>query len=315
MQHRITVFLFTLLGSLLLNCTVTSLEPQKEERGKPVAWTSALQSLAGKGTTVTFRKVIAADWAVPREGLINIDHPKAKAASLKKGPEDIQIYFYVIEHPTAGRFIVDTGVAQVFRRPQAEWPIGRIIRAAMTMDNLKVHKSTAEWLKSETGVLSGVLVTHMHLDHIMGTPDIPSTVPFYVGPGESTTKHWQNTVVQGSTDRLMGPKRNLRELVFPKEGSESSKGLQTLDFFGDGSLFVFYSPGHTPGSLAFAARTTSGVELMLGDTCHTRWGWQNNVTPGEFTMNQERNARSLDALQELAKSVQGIRVHPGHQSM
>jgi hypothetical protein len=32
-----------------------------------------------------------------------------------------------------------------------------------------------------------------------------------------------------------------------------------------------------PGDLA---RTTTGPVLLTGDTCHTRWGWDNSVEPG-----------------------------------
>jgi len=53
--------------------------------------------------------------------------------------------------------------------------------------------------------------------------------------------------------------------------------------------------------------------LMVGDTSHTVWGWENGVTPGSFTMDLEQNAQSLAALRGLVADHPQIHVHVGHE--
>ena len=315
MKRTLLVTLSALFANIS-GCTTTSVMPTSVNQGTGIPWTETITRLqAATAGPVRFQQVIAADWAVAREGLINIDHPKAIAANLKKGDEAIQIYFYLIEHPKHGRFIIDTGLGQVFRGKPESWPVSSLIRSFMNMPSLKVHKTTQEWLAEEKQPLAGVFLTHMHMDHILGSGDVPAQVPFLVGPGEATTRQFQNLVVQGSTDRLLGKNRILRALTFPRPTNKDSSGLSVLDFFGDGSLYVIHAPGHTAGSLAFVAVSETGKHLVLGDTCHTKWGWQNTVPPGDFTADQAENAKSLEKLKALSESIGAITVHPGHQSL
>jgi glyoxylase-like metal-dependent hydrolase (beta-lactamase superfamily II) len=158
---------------------------------------------------------------------------------------------------------------------------------------------------------AGVFLTHLHLDHVLGLPDVPAQTPVYVGPGEVDAHHFMNAFVQGTTDRALGDKQ-LHTLHF---GAAAAGQLAVLDVFGDGSLFALHVPGHTEGSLAFVARTTTGPVLMAGDACHTVWGWQNGVEPGTFSEDKPRSVVSLASLRALVARHPGTLVHPGHQSL
>jgi glyoxylase-like metal-dependent hydrolase (beta-lactamase superfamily II) len=87
-----------------------------------------------------------------------------------------------------------------------------------------------------------------------------------------------------------------------------------IDVFGDGSLWAIQSPGHTPGSTAYLARTTKGPQLMIGDATHTRWGWDNGVEPGTYSEDGPLSVVSLQKLLELSASHPAMTVHPGHQN-
>ena len=86
-----------------------------------------------------------------------------------------------------------------------------------------------------------------------------------------------------------------------------------LDLFGDGTVFAIASPGHTPGSTAYVVRTPRGPVLVVGDACHTRWGWDNHVEPGTFSSDRPRSHDSLEALHALVARHPGIDVRLGHQ--
>lgn len=297
-------------------CAVTSIDSTSETAGVSISMDSMMETLnSNRRGPIKFTRVIAADWQVDRGGLINLDHPKAEEANLESGLEPIQIYFYVIDHPQKGRFFIDTGMGSVFKGSAENWPVSGMVQSVMNMDLLKIHTITSDWMQANGGAPDGVFLTHMHLDHILGSGDIDSATPFYIGPRESTAGLFLNMFVQGSTDDILGEKRNLRELDFGDSEDSASEDLKILDFFGDGSLYVLHVPGHTAGSLAFLVRTTDGLQMVVGDTSHTAWGWKNNVPPGSFTSDQEMNVRSLNVLIQIANTLNGIKVHLGHQSL
>ena len=86
-----------------------------------------------------------------------------------------------------------------------------------------------------------------------------------------------------------------------------------LDVFGDGSVWALHVPGHTPGSTAYLARTPKGPVLMVGDACHTSWGWDHGVEPGDFSKDQPLSTESLASLEALVKRHPSIDVRLGHQ--
>ncbi|MEH2603161.1 glyoxylase-like metal-dependent hydrolase (beta-lactamase superfamily II) [Bradyrhizobium sp. AZCC 1588] len=142
-------------------------------------------------------------------------------------------------------------------------------------------------------------------------PDIPKDVPIYTGPGEPEYSNFENMFVQGMEDRFLEGRPALQEFQFSKDPGGKLEGV--IDVFGDGSFFAIQSPGHTPGHMAFVARTTTGPVLLTGDTCHTRWGWENGVEPGSFIDDRERNRKSLLALKALSERHPKMIVKLGHQ--
>lgn len=304
--------LFSLMmSSMLTACAVTSQPAQLVEVGQPSRMDAIPPALTQAGT-IQFQKVVAANWAVDRSGLINLEDPKARDAGLKNELEDIQIYFYVIDHPRFGRYLVDTGIESTMKDNPEKSPIGGFISRFLNMDKLVIHQTTRAWLNQNPGPIKGVFLTHMHVDHIMGVPDLDPSIPIFIGPDESTHKQFKNMFVRGVTDDFLEGPRTLSELNFPPRGPSLEPPV--IDFFGDQSLFILSVPGHTEGSLAFVVNASSGPQLIVGDTCHTRWGWEQNVTPGDFTEDQRRNRLSLDFLKKFSQSVPKVQVHLGHQS-
>lgn len=290
---------------------MTSQSTRPVELGKPSQLEQLKSELKATGP-IQLQKIVAADWAVNLDGLVNLDDPQAKAAGLKAAEEEIQIYFYLIDHPQFGRYLIDSGVAQIIKTNPDQSPMNSIVAKFMNLKHLVVHQSTQEWLQKNPQPLKGLFLTHMHMDHIMGIPDLPEETPVFIGPQESSHQSFKNLFIRGSTDGFLKGKRTLSELQFT--GSKGPGSPQIIDFFGDASLFVISVPGHTAGSLAFVVSTTTGLHLITGDSCHTRWGWENGVTPGIFTEDQERNKESLAFLRAFAASHPGIQVHLGHQS-
>lgn len=276
---------------------------------------------------VEVETVVGADWAITRAGLIDLDDPTAKAAGLQDGDEPIQILVHVVRHPTRGVFLIDTGAVTNLDRDPGGAGVSWLLRKFMNVDKLHVRNGTAAVVASQRAPIAGVLMTHLHLDHVTGLGEVPAEAPIYVGPGEASGRKLMHLFSQGTVDRMIGERGPLQELRFAPSAGPARAGassarvggpapaddLATLDLFGDGSLFAVLVPGHTSGSLAFVARTPRGPVLLTGDASHTRWGWDHDVAPGTFSEDHAASAASFAALRRLAKRHPTLDVRVGHQ--
>ena len=295
-----------LLVLLLAACAQSKLPSNEGALGSDASSDQMLASAAEPGI-IRLTTITSADWEVPRSGLINLDDPRAEA--IENGDEPIQIFAYILEHPTRGRYMVDSGVASSFRDP-GNAPVSGLIKRQMNTDKLVIKQDTSQILKQH-GPLEGVLLTHMHIDHVMGLPDIPQDVPVYVGSGETHAKAAVHMFTRGTVDNMVGHEREIYEWPFEKDQSGRFQGM--LDVFGDGMLYALHLPGHTPGTTAFLARTTDGPVLLTGDVSHTDWGWRHCVEPGSYNLDGDGAAESLKVLRALQAELPSLEVHLGHQ--
>jgi glyoxylase-like metal-dependent hydrolase (beta-lactamase superfamily II) len=247
----------------------------------------------------------------PRSGLINLDHPKAKAENLDDREEPIQVYLHALRHPKKGLFLVDSGVERALVSDPERAVVRGVVRSAAGVDRMRVRTTTADFLARQPAPPAGVLLTHLHLDHVLGLPDVPRGTPLYVGRGEARASGFLNVFVRSTTDRALEGHAPLREWSFQSGGNTGFAGV--LDVLGDGSIWALHVPGHTPGSTAYLARTPNGPVLFVGDASHTVWGWDHGVEPGTFSSDQPESAESLKALQAFVKRHPGIDVRLGHQ--
>ena len=302
MKNPLLLLLFCLCVSA---CSATSTQTQNASLGQPSTMVKLLESLQQPGV-IEFKKYAAADWAVDLSGLLNLEHPKAQAAGIEDRLEQIQIFTYSLAHPTQGTYLVDSGLSQSFTDTANNSDVSTLVKMAMGMDLLKVHITTKS-LNDQLDGIDGVFLTHIHMDHIMGLTDLGSDVPIYIGPGDAEAKDPMNALTIGTTDRLMANVTALLEWQYTETG--------VIDVFGDGSLWAIHSPGHTLGATAYLANTTSGPQLMLGDATHTKWGWENGVEPGTFSVDVAASVVSLARLKGLVLEDTRISVHPGHQAL
>jgi N-acyl homoserine lactone hydrolase len=300
------------LALALVAACATSSHPTEPAKLGVARRSADLLAVIDRPGPLVVETIASADWAVDRSGLVNLDHPHARAAHLEDGAEPIQVYFHAIRHPERGTFIVDTGIERALRDAPDRAIFRGLLASVMKVDTMKVHVPLGDWLDRH-GPITGVLLTHLHLDHVSGLPDVPKGTPIYSGPGEAASSAFLNLFVQGPTDEALDGHAAIGEWRFEPEPDGRFAGV--LDVFGDGSLWAIWSPGHTPGSTAYLARTATGPVLFAGDTCHTAWGWLNAVEPGTFSADVERSRASFDALQALAAEHPALDVRLGHQPL
>jgi N-acyl homoserine lactone hydrolase len=288
----------------------TKHQTEQARIGTPVR-SAAMEAVIDQPGPIRLESV-GADWEANLSGLLNLKHPKAVQAGLKDRKEPIQIYTHVVRHPTEGFFLVDTGVSRRLVADPAGVGVGLMLRKYGGIQQMRPARSTAEVISAEGAPLKGVFMTHLHLDHVTGFPDIPIDVPVYTGENEAEAALFLNMFAQGTNNHLLAGRPPLQELPFKPDPDRRFAGV--TDVFGDASFFAILTPGHTTGHTSYLARTADGPVLMTGDVSHTRWGWDNDVEPGTFLAERDPSRASLLALKALSKRHPNMAVRLGHQA-
>ena len=175
----------------------------------------------------------------------------------------------VIEHPKHGIILWDTGINEAVADPErgdAYWGPG--LRAAFgTQGFTRAHVVDAQLdkLGIKPKDVRYVVYSHLHLDHAGGMCYFPDAI-HVVQRDEIRYALWPDSwtrPVYCQNDFGLIRKLNIFEL----EGD--------LDLFGDGTLKLIKTPGHSPGHQVLVInRPTHGPICLAADTGHQRDGFE-----------------------------------------
>lgn len=133
-----------------------------------------------------------------------------------------------------------------------------------------------EQLGVKTADIKFLAVSHSHPDHIGNVELFPDAMLFV----QKAEYEWQ--------DARRQPRFNSSHPVTLLEGDK--------DVFGDGSVTLISTPGHTPGHQSMLVRLPkTGALLLSGDAVHFRSNWENRVVPAINT-GQEQTTASMNRI-------------------
>jgi N-acyl homoserine lactone hydrolase len=163
---------------------------------------------------------------------------------------------------------------------------------AMTTPNVAPKVSIVDQLaKAELkpDQIKFVGISHYHADHTGQVASFPKAT-LLIGARE-----W---------DAITAPKPAEGVNYKPFEGwikGENKVEPQTLDkdVFGDGSVIVLRTPGHTPGHQSLLVKLPSGNFLITGDAVHFRENWDTIGVPA-FNYDRAQTIASVERLKKLA---------------
>jgi N-acyl homoserine lactone hydrolase len=219
---------------------------------------------------------------------------------------------FLIEHPGAGTVLVDTGLhASIAIDPtQSYGPIaGRVNRFRMEPDQAVAAQLRAGGIDhADVGV---VVMTHLHTDHASAVSDFPNST-FVVDRREWATAIRPSGVTRGYRTQQFDYGFDWRAVDFDAPGVDSFATFgQSLDLFGDGSVRLLATPGHTLGHMSVLVRLRDREALLCGDAAYTRRAIDRDVTP-LFMQDEHLYLRSVRELRRFVERTPGLVVVPGH---
>jgi glyoxylase-like metal-dependent hydrolase (beta-lactamase superfamily II) len=148
----------------------------------------------------------------------------------------------------------------------------------------------------DLGSLTGVVISHLHFDHAGGLALLPDSLPIYVQRGEWEAGRDPEAIARNFF--LTRDYEGIDDRVVLIDGDH--------DLFGDGSIELLFTPGHTPGHQSVRV----GERLVIGaDVTHFAAGLDDHRLPifGDDLDVQLASAERLRALRDA-----GAEVRPGH---
>ena len=189
---------------------------------------------------------------------------------------------YLIKH-TQGWFLWDTGITDaVAAMPDGLAPADP---KAVTWRRPKTLEAQLDQLGVKPADIKRMGVSHTHPDHI-GNVELFPQATLYVQKAEYD---WPGT--------------NNEPRFKPSHPVELLSGDK--DVFGDGSVTVLSTPGHTPGHQSLLVKLPkTGAVVLSGDAVHFRDNWDNRRVPS-MNANKEQSAASMQKIADTLDKEKG----------
>lgn len=215
---------------------------------------------------------------------------------------EVPVPFFLIQHPK-GNVLYDTGMAlEVARDKKKHW--GDVVNAydpQMTEENFCVNALEKVGIRPQD--IDFVIQSHLHLDHAGGMACFPKAKVIV----QSEELRWAYAPMWFQNAAYIRDDINKPVNWMILHGYEDDN----YDLFGDGSIRIWFSPGHTPGHQNVVLKTEkSGTIVLTGDSCYNKEILYEDIMPG-LVWNQEATVRSIARMRHADKTY-GYKIITGH---
>jgi N-acyl homoserine lactone hydrolase len=269
------------------------------------------------GATVRVHPMRCGEILIPPRAL---DPPSGRAVQLRVGLSarrsrwtPIPVPVFLVEHPTAGRLLIDTGFHRSVQ-DDARTSLGRRgawIRPARQASG----ESAPEQLRArgvEPDEVAVIVMTHLHNDHASGTTQFPHAT--FVVDGEEWQAACEGGFAEGYRHEHFDQPFDWRTISYG-DGVPHAGFPRTLDLFGDGSVRLLSTRGHTRGHQSVLLALRGGELLLTADAAYTRRSIDEDLVP-IFVFGDAGDYReSLGRIREFAGARPDAVVIPGHDAL
>ncbi|MNI48755.1 N-acyl homoserine lactonase AttM [compost metagenome] len=204
----------------------------------------------------------------------------------------VPVSSYLIQHPK-GNLLVDTGWSEEIRahaRRHLGWLSHAMFKGTLPPGHSVKERLSAVGLQDQD--LDYVLLTHLHSDHVSGLKGIRGAKQVLTSSPEwkaankdfgHTPSLWQGVPIQ----------------TYELENIPYGPYNQGIDLFGDKTLFLVHTPGHSKGQFSVMVKTEQGWVLLVSDVGYAERSWSELILPGIIT-NPKEASDSLRWVQEFS---------------
>ena len=211
-------------------------------------------------------------------GFLNIDK-SALQAGAAPGKIDIPVGFFLIHHPK-GNVLFDTGNNdKVITDPSYWGPMAAMLSNPASRSPDVAINAQLEKAGYKTSEVNYVILGHMHLDHAGNVGKFPNATIVYQRD-EVINAFWPKPGFAGPyiTADLAGLRSPVGSNLPNKQKVIELDG--DLDLFGDGSIMIHRSVGHTPGSeMAVVHLPKTGAIVLTSDACYLPENLEKDLLP------------------------------------
>ncbi|HEY0317658.1 MAG TPA: N-acyl homoserine lactonase family protein [Solirubrobacterales bacterium] len=279
------------------------------------------EPLAGgtPGTTVAVEPLIAGHVRWSRSMM---ERPGGRMESLKLlralatgEPETtVPCPAFLIRHPSAGAILVDTGLHPSIAsdgRQNFGSLANRVGKPALAPGEDVPAQLRSRGL--EAGEVPVVVMTHLHMDHSSAISEFPEST-FVVSEPE-----W-NAAAGGPRPMMNGYRRAhldfafaYRTIDFDRAGIDSYASFgRTFDLFGDGSIRLAFTPGHSAGHMSVIAHLAQRDFVIGGDATYTVGQLEGTAPMPPRPYDAHNFRRSLQELRLFHSQFPDALITPGH---
>lgn len=278
------------------------------------------EPLAGgtSGATVAVEPLIAGHVTFAQEMMVSPGGrfltAKLLKALLAGKPNVVPVPAFLIRHPSAGAILVDTGLhPSIGSDPEENFGS---LGARFGKPTLETGEDVPAQLRKrglEPGEIPIVVMTHLHLDHSSAISEFPNST-FVVSESE-----WR-FAASGSNLLLNGYRRahfdyafEYRTVDFDRANINSYAGFgRTFDLFGDGSIRLAYTPGHSPGHMSVIAHLAQQDFVIGGDAVYMAAQIDGSEPAPPRPYDAHNMRRSLQELRLFRSQYPDAVITPGH---
>jgi glyoxylase-like metal-dependent hydrolase (beta-lactamase superfamily II) len=219
---------------------------------------------------------------------------------------------FLLEHPSVGPILIDTGFhASVAVDPKQNLGglIGRLYRIEMEPEQAAAAQLRRVGI--QPGEVKVTIMTHLHVDHASAISDFTEAT-YVLGEGEWEAFNAPRPIFHGYVRKHVAHAVEYREIVYHSAtvNSYSTFG-RSFDLFGDGSVRLVYTPGHSLGHQSVIVRLKGREALLCGDAVYFERTLDDGL-PGFFVADQHTWRRSLREIQLYRRENPGALIVPSH---
>jgi N-acyl homoserine lactone hydrolase len=244
---------------------------------------------------------VGVDEAVPNRGVSHNPLAFVGLFRSKKHHIVIPVKCFLITHPSGKKILVDTAWdSQVRTHPIGTITFPMWVASKPLLPEGEAIDEQLSRRQMKPSDLAYVILTHMDIDHDSGLRLIKEAPHILLSPEEGKALH--------STDPryVKKPYRGIKLETIVWNGNYGPFG-KSWDIFGDGSVIVFLTPGHSEGSLCLKVEKEGQFALVVGDSGYNEDSWTKGNLPGPIYSKEDlKKTLSWIQQQRLLPNCRGV---------